>query len=59
MNISFRFTACGDSKKIFESETDRQQTESTDAGEVGLCSYTVVSDRYAITAEHCILPLPG
>ena len=53
------FTACGENKKIFNSENDREQTESTDAGEFGLCSYTVVSDRYAITAEHCILAFSG
>ena len=45
------------SKKIFRKVEDKLENESTDAGDFGLCSYTVISDRFAITAEHCIQPL--
>ena len=55
--ISFWLTACGEFKKIVRKVEDKVENESTEAGDFGLCSYTVISDRFAITAEHCILPL--
>ena len=51
--------ACGEDRKLTTVLTAEQiaapKTESTDAGEIGLCSYTVISDRFALTAEHCII----
>ena len=47
--------ACGEDRKLTAEQKAAPKTESTDAGEIGLCSYTVISDRFALTAEHCII----
>ena len=47
--------ACGEDRKLTAEQVAAPKTESTDAGEIGLCSYTVISDRFALTAEHCII----
>ena len=49
------YLACGENVLKTEEWIDAPKTESTDAGEIGLCSYTVISDRFALTAEHCII----
>jgi len=46
---------CGEDRKLTTEQIAAPKTESTDAGEIGLCSYTVISDRFALTAEHCII----
>ena len=50
---NFCLSACGENSLKAEEWIEAPKTESTDAGEVGLCSYTVISDRFALTAEHC------
>ena len=47
--------ACGEDRLNTAEQNAAPKTESTDAGEIGLCSYTVISDRFALTAEHCII----
>ena len=47
--------ACGENSLKTQEWIEAPKTESTDAGEIGLCSYTVISDRFALTAEHCII----
>ena len=47
--------ACGEGRKLTAEQIAAPKTESTDAGEIGLCSYTIISDRFALTAEHCII----
>ena len=57
--LNLSLLACGEDKLLKKLLTAEQKaapkTESTDAGEIGLCSYTVISDRFALTAEHCII----
>ena len=52
--LNLSLLACGEDRKFTaEQLASAPKTESTDAGEIGLCSYTVISDRFALTAEHC------
>ena len=57
--LNLSLSACGEDRKLTAFLTAEQtaapKTESTDAGQIGLCSYTVISDRFALTAEHCII----
>ena len=50
--IDLCLLACGENV-LWKGKIEAPKTESTGAGEVGLCSYTVISDRFALTAEHC------
>ena len=47
--------ACGENVLKTEEWNEAPKTESNDTGEIGFCSYTVISDRFALTAEHCII----